>query len=101
MKKIFFTIIFTALSIALFAQTKEEKLQQLMQAYSATGKLNGSVLITQNGKTLLNQGYGLSNVADNLSNKPTTIFQIGSVTKQFTAAIILKLKEKELSELKE
>ena len=67
-----------------------------MQAYSATGKLNGSVLITQNGKTLLNQGYGLSNVADNLSNKPTTIFQIGSVTKQFTAAIILKLKEKEL-----
>ena len=95
MKSQFLSIIFTAFSFVLFAQTKEEKLQQLMQAYSAIGKLNGSVMITQKGKTLLNHGYGLRNVTKNLPNNPNSIFQIGSVTKQFTAAIILKLQENE------
>lgn len=95
MKSKFLSIIFTAFSFVLFAQTKEEKLQQLMQAYSAIGKLNGSVMITQKGKTLLNHGYGLRNVTKNLPNNPNSIFQIGSVTKQFTAAIILKLQENE------
>jgi len=81
------------LTTTIFAQTQEQKLEQLMQAYSETGKLNGTVLITQKGKTLLNKGYGLRNITENLPNDPNVIFQIGSVTKQFTAAIILKLQE--------
>lgn len=95
MKKLLLSIGFLSLGGVLFAQTKEEKLQQLMEAYSSTGKLNGAVLITQNGQTLLNQGFGLRNVANNQPNDPTTIFQVGSVTKQFTAAVILKLQEQE------
>lgn len=96
MKKICLTILFLSLGVTLLAQTKEEKIEQLLQAYATVGKLNGSVSITQNGKTILNQGYGLRNVSENLPNDPNTIFQIGSVTKQFTAAIILKLQEMEL-----
>ncbi|AZA92924.1 Penicillin-binding protein E [Chryseobacterium nakagawai] len=93
MEKQAITFIITMLSTLIFAQTQEQKLEQLMQAYSATGKLNGSVLITQKGKTLLNKGYGLRDVAENLPNDPNVIFQIGSVTKQFTATVILKLQE--------
>lgn len=95
MKKLLLFISLTAFSTTLFAQTKEEKLQQLMDAYATTGKLNGSVLVTQKGEILLNQGYGLRNVASHLPNNPNTIFQIGSITKQFTAALILKLQEQD------
>lgn len=41
----------------------------------------------------MDKGYGLRNIADHLPNEANTVFQIGSVTKQFTAAVILKLQE--------
>lgn len=83
----------TILTITMFAQTREEKLQQLMEAYFNINKLSGSVLVTQNGKTLLNRGYGSRNISDHLPNDTNTVFQVGSVTKQFTATVILKLEE--------
>lgn len=83
----------TILSITMYAQTKEEKLYQLMEAYFNINKLNGSVLVTQNGKILLNRGYGLRNISDRLPNDTNTVFQVGSLTKQCTATLILKLEE--------
>jgi CubicO group peptidase (beta-lactamase class C family) len=93
MKHIHFAIIMTAFTVMMSGQTKEEKLNQLMEAYSAINKLNGSVLITQKGKVLLDHSYGLRDVANNLPNDSATIFNVGSITKQFTAAVILKLQE--------
>ncbi|MFP2996961.1 serine hydrolase [Spongiivirga sp. MCCC 1A20706] len=54
---------------------------------------NGAVLIERNGKVILNKGYGRANKAKNISNSPNTIFDIGSNTKQFTGAAILKLAQ--------
>src|SRR5579863_7026508 len=39
------------------------------------------------------QAYGLSDIATHLATQPDTILQIGSITKQFTAAVIMKLQE--------
>ncbi len=75
------------------AQTKEEKLHELLMGYCATNEFNGTALVVQNGKILLNQGYGFANTATKSKNYSHTVFQIGSITKQFTAAIILKLEE--------
>jgi CubicO group peptidase (beta-lactamase class C family) len=52
-----------------------------------------AVLVEQNGKVLFEQGYGLADVPHHLAITPQTKFRIGSVTKQFTAAAILKLEE--------
>jgi CubicO group peptidase (beta-lactamase class C family)/uncharacterized protein YneR len=93
MKQIHFAIIMTAFSIMMSGQTKEEKLNQLMDAYSGINRLNGSVLITQKGKVLLDHSYGLRDVANNFPNNSKTIFNVGSITKQFTATVILKLQE--------
>ncbi|HUH33623.1 MAG TPA: serine hydrolase domain-containing protein, partial [Daejeonella sp.] len=93
MKKLLIIVFLTGIGSCLFAQTKEQKLAELMKTYSKLNKYNGSVLITQNGKILLNDGYGFSNISDSIRNDANTIFQIGSVTKQFTAAAILKLQE--------
>ena len=93
MKQILFLLSTIVLFITAFGQGKSEKLDELLKAYANQSRFNGSVLVIKDGETLLDKGYGLSNVKENLSNNPNTIFQVGSITKQFTAAIILKLQE--------
>ena len=78
---------------SVFAQDTTAKLDSLVSAYSQLHKFNGSVLVTQKGKILLDKAYGFQRTADSTRNETSTIFQLGSVTKQFTATIILKLAE--------
>ena len=93
MKKIFFLA--TALVVAhfSFAQETDKKLDTLISAYTKLYKFNGSALVAKNGTILLNKGYGYRNAADKVLNDEQTIFQLGSITKQFTSAVILKLQE--------
>jgi CubicO group peptidase (beta-lactamase class C family) len=55
--------------------------------------LSGALLIAKEGKVLLNEGFGYSDKSKKNKNTPTTVFDVGSVSKQFTAAAILKLEE--------
>lgn len=52
----------------------------------------GTVLIELNGVKRISKGYGYCNKEMHTKNSPNTIFDIGSITKQFTAAAILKLE---------
>jgi CubicO group peptidase (beta-lactamase class C family) len=52
-----------------------------------------AVLVAEDGKVLLEKGYGLADIEHKTSVTPETKFRIGSITKQFTAAAILKLQE--------
>lgn len=52
-----------------------------------------AVMVSRGGKMLFSRGYGLANTADKTPITPKTKFRIGSVTKQFAAAAILKLQE--------
>ncbi|MVT10691.1 serine hydrolase [Chitinophaga tropicalis] len=74
-------------------QNTYAKLDTLLNAYTTTYKFNGTALIAKNGKIILNKGYGYRHVEDSTKNTENSIFQIGSVTKQFTAVIILKLQD--------
>ena len=93
MKKTLLSLLLSFLSIAILAQTKEEKLNELLSAYSKMNSFNGTALVSEHGKILLNKGYGYKNVENKEANDGETIFQIGSITKQFTSTIILKLEE--------
>jgi len=53
---------------------------------------SGSVLIASNGKPVISRGYGYSDRERQIKNSPKTLSDIGSLTKQFTAAAILKLE---------
>src|SRR5688572_18536608 len=53
---------------------------------------NGAVLIELNGEVNISKGYGFSNKEKQIKSSPKTIYDIGSITKQFTAAAILKLE---------
>src|SRR6187397_2313327 len=92
MKKIFFLLSLLWIGYFSFAQ-QGSKLDTLMSAYAKLHKFNGSVLVAKNDVILLNKGYGYRNAENKVSNNEQTIFQLGSITKQFTSAVILKLQE--------
>lgn len=52
-----------------------------------------SVGIAQRGAVVLAKGYGLAEAEHDVAATGTTLFRIGSITKQFTAAAILRLVE--------
>jgi len=91
MKKIF--VLVAVLCIVHFSFAQGDKLDALIEAYAKLYKFNGSALVAKNGVILLNKGYGYRNATDKVANNEQTIFQLGSVTKQFTSAVILKLQE--------
>ena len=88
MKKIFIILFSLALIQRSFAQdSTTKKLDELLQAYHDAGKFNGSALVAQHGKILLQKGYGFKNIKTGTLNDENTIYQIASITKQFTATV--------------
>jgi D-alanyl-D-alanine carboxypeptidase len=53
-----------------------------------------SVAVAKQGKVLLAKGYGLADVAGRVRARANTVYRIGSVTKQFTAAAVMDLAER-------
>jgi len=58
-----------------------------------------AVLVAQDGKILYQKGFGLANIEHDVPVIPEAKFRIGSITKQFTASAILKLREEGLLSL--
>lgn len=75
------------------AQQNVQKIDGLMKQYHDYGQFNGSVLVAEKGKIIYEKGFGMANMEWSIPNQPDTKFRIGSVTKQFTAALILQLVE--------
>ncbi len=64
----------------------------LAGAYAAGGP-GAAVIVTENGKTVYVAGRGLADVERKVPITAATRFRLGSITKQFTAAAILRLAE--------
>lgn len=76
------------------AQTQSQKAAKIDEVMTTANKyrlFNGSVLIAENGKVIYKKGLGLANMEWNIPNTTETRFRLGSITKQFTAALILQL----------
>lgn len=88
---LFLLALFSALSI--FAQdfTELEKtVQDEMRQKNAVG---AAVAIIKDGKTVFTKGFGTANAETNAPITSTTLFQVGSITKTFTAAMILGMAD--------
>jgi CubicO group peptidase (beta-lactamase class C family) len=96
MKRTFAAIAFLALLLPLGQARSQElagtivlgelgkKLDSVV-ASVGKGKFWGSVLVARDGKVLLAKGYGCADMKA-VPNSPLHLFDIGSVSKQFTAA---------------
>jgi CubicO group peptidase (beta-lactamase class C family) len=69
------------------------RIDAYLQKYFEFGLFNGSALVAQGGQVVLRKGYGMANLEWEAPNAPDTRFRIGSITKQFSAAVILQLVE--------
>lgn len=63
---------------------------ELEAAVPATGP-GAAVIVMQRGRLLYAGGRGLANVEADRPVTPDTVFRLGSIAKQFTAAVILQL----------
>jgi CubicO group peptidase (beta-lactamase class C family) len=53
----------------------------------------GTVLVVEGDRVLLDKGYGMADLEWNNANAPDVKFRLGSLTKQFTAALVLQLQD--------
>ena len=86
-------ILFIFFHVPVISQTTEEKIDDLISKYYEYGLFNGSALVAKEGKVIFKKGYGVANYEWDVDNKPDTKFRIGSISKQFTATIIMQLVE--------
>lgn len=71
------------------------RVDSMARAYmAAKAPASMSVAITRGRDTLVLRAWGLANVADNRPVTTASTYQIGSVTKQFTAVLLLKQVER-------
>ncbi|MGC2720605.1 MAG: serine hydrolase domain-containing protein [Candidatus Acidiferrales bacterium] len=76
------------------SSTQLSKIDRYVQAEMQREIIPGlSLGIYKNGDIVLAKGYGLANIELNVPVKPETVFQSGSVGKQFTAAAVMMLVE--------
>src|SRR5688572_20571773 len=52
-----------------------------------------SLAVIRNGRVIKARGYGLANVEENVPSTKDTVYEIGSITKQFTATAVMMLVE--------
>lgn len=72
-------------------KTKVDKIDEIIRLYSENAGFNGSVLVAHNGKVIYKNGFGLANMEWNIPNEVNTKFRIASVTKPFTAMLVMQL----------
>ncbi|MEO6710013.1 MAG: serine hydrolase domain-containing protein [Planctomycetota bacterium] len=85
-------------SAAPVAQSPQPDLTQKIDALAASclaqpGGVGLSIAVGQRGKILLAKGYGKADAELDAPANEQTMFRIGSVTKQFTAALVMRLVE--------
>jgi len=97
MKKLLLFFLFGLSSV--FAQTdKFQKIDSLLNFLYTNNKFMGSLSILEKDKIVFSKAYGLAELSSGKKLDPTTKLKIGSITKTFTATMIMQLvDEKKLS----
>lgn len=83
---------------AAYAQPSAGSFDSVLKVYAGAQRFSGSVLIYSKGEILFHGSYGWQDAATRIPHKDKDIYQIYSVTKSFTATLVLMLvKEGKLS----
>ncbi len=77
----------------IFAQPKVQKIDSFLQVFSKKTVFNGNVLIAEKGTIIYNKSFGIANQTTGERLNHNSVFELASVSKQFTAMAIVLLKE--------
>lgn len=82
------------LNTAIFSQSiDKDRLDLYFKTLEENNKVSGTVLISKSGKKVYSKSIGYAKVDSNIKNSDSTKYRIGSITKMFTAVMILKAVE--------
>ena len=91
MKALLIVGLFICMHNTVSSQLMQKKLDSLFRTYYSSDKPGAAVSIRLGGKSFFQKGYGLADLDLKNPISISTVFNIGSLTKQFTAYSILKL----------
>ena len=69
------------------------KIDSLVNSYYEARQFSGSALVAENGNVLLQKEYGFTSVDSTKEINSESVFEIASISKQFTSLLIMILKE--------
>ncbi|MCS3796035.1 serine hydrolase domain-containing protein [Niastella sp. OAS944] len=92
-KLLLFVTVSLFLNCSLLAQDEAGKIDRLIVKSVANAEFSGMVLVAKEGKIVLHKGYGYSHEEKKIRHDKQTVYCIASITKTFTAALVLKLQE--------
>lgn len=75
------------------AKSQADALDGFIATYAKQHDFSGSVLVQQDGKRRYERSFGLSDLQHGVANSDQTRYWIASITKLFTAALVLQLQE--------
>src|SRR5688572_19076177 len=70
-----------------------DAVDHVFAAWNSTEAAGCAVGVERDGYRVLSRAYGMADLEHNIRNTPATIFEAGSVSKQFTAAAIILLAQ--------
>ena len=73
-------------------QKQIQKIDSIFTSWNVPNHPGGSVLVSKNGAIVFSKSYGLASIEYNVPNTNNTLFNIGSISKQFTAIGIVLLE---------
>ena len=68
-----------------------QKIDAIFSEFDHSGSVGCAVGVARNGEFVYKKGYGYANLDWDIPVTPSTVFYMGSVSKQFTAAAIALL----------
>ncbi len=92
MKKI---ALFLALTLSMLAEAQDrfQKIDSLLSYLNKNDKFMGALCIREGENVVFNKAYGFADVEKNTTADRLTKYKIGSITKTFTAVMIMQLME--------
>jgi CubicO group peptidase (beta-lactamase class C family) len=80
-------------AVTSFAQDNVSRMDKLLQQYHENRGFVGTVIVAEDGAITYAKGFGLADREKNIPNGPKIHYRIASITKTFTATLIMKLAE--------
>lgn len=80
------------LSASAFGDENNDKVDRLFERWNRPDSPGGAIAVIRDGKVLHLKGYGMADLEHGIANAPHTVFNAGSLAKQFTAFAIALLE---------
>ena len=75
-------------------QSIKNNVDRIFERYTKSGSPGCVLAVVKDEEVIYKQGYGVANIELNVPNQPSTVFNIGSMSKQFTAFAVALLESK-------